>query len=83
MNFSWTLETDENEWWSFNVVGGVSARARRTMAGATAVPIDEAKNVRRAIRITENVPGTAYSLLIQPRRTIGLIVRPHRTFADR
>jgi hypothetical protein len=31
----------------------VSARARRKIAGATAVPIDEVKNVRRAIRIKQ------------------------------
>jgi hypothetical protein len=50
-NLSWTPDTAENEWCSLSVIGGVSARARRRIAGATAVPIDEVKNVRRAIRI--------------------------------
>src|SRR5262249_19081048 len=53
INLSWTPDTAENEWCSFNVTGGVSARARRKIAGATAVPIDEVKNVRRAIRIRQ------------------------------
>src|SRR5512142_1949254 len=80
-NLSWTPDTAENEWCSFSVVGDVSARARRRIAGAAAVPIDEVKNARRAIRIKQ-YPRDDRRLFwklcsIEPRRSIGLVVGPH------